>query len=56
MSGESLIEASGLAAGYDGWFVVEAEQDPELHDPFEAGRSAHGFVSAALHAARERCA
>ena len=45
-----------LAAGYDGWFVVEAEQDPELHDPFEAGRSAHAFVSAALSAARQRCA
>ena len=43
-----------LAAGYDGWFVVEAEQDPELHDPFEAGRSAHAFVGAALSAARNR--
>jgi inosose dehydratase len=45
-----------LAADYDGWFVVEAEQDPELHDPFEAGRSAHAFVTAALRAARQRCA
>lgn len=33
------------AVGYDGWYVVEAEQDPDLHDPLEAGRSAHAYLS-----------
>lgn len=41
-----------LAGGYDGWFVVEAEQDPELHPPFEAGRAAHEYLTRELAAAR----
>ena len=43
-----------LAAGYDGWFVVEAEQDPSLHDAFEAGRAAHAYMRGALAAALQR--
>lgn len=38
-------------AGYDGWYVVEAEQDPSLHSPFEAGRQAHEYMTGALDAA-----
>ncbi|MCH8169265.1 MAG: hypothetical protein IIC03_15240, partial [Proteobacteria bacterium] len=32
--------------GYDGWLVIEAEQDPEVHDPVE-------FQSLGLKSLRE---
>jgi inosose dehydratase len=33
------------AARYDGWYVVEAEQDPQLHDPYAAGAAAREFLT-----------
>ncbi|HEX7022750.1 MAG TPA: myo-inosose-2 dehydratase [Trueperaceae bacterium] len=32
------------AAGYQGWYIVEAEQDPQAHDPVEVGRRARAFL------------
>jgi len=31
-------------AGYEGWFVVEAEQDPALANPFEYALKARGYI------------
>lgn len=42
------VVAALRAAAYDGWYVVEAEQDPELHPPLEAGRSALAYMSELL--------
>lgn len=40
-----------LAVGYDGWFVVEAEQDPTIADPLTCARKGHAAVSALLDGA-----
>ncbi len=37
--------------GYQGWFVVEAEQDPDKAPPLEYARIGHGTLQKALHAA-----
>lgn len=37
-------------AGYEGWFVVEAEQDPAKAPPFEYAKIGHGALTAALKA------
>ena len=38
-------------AGYDGWLVVEAEQDPEQANPLEYARQGHDYLlGAARHA------
>ena len=41
-------------AGYQGWFVVEAEQDPAKAPPAEYARIGHRALSAALAAAGYR--
>ena len=41
-------------AGYEGWFVVEAEQDPAKAPPAEYARTGHRALSAALAAAGYR--
>ena len=41
-------------AGYQGWFVVEAEQDPAKAPPAEYARIGHRALSAALNAAGYR--
>lgn len=33
-----------LDAGYSGWFIVEAEQDPELANPFEYALKARNYI------------
>ena len=38
-------------AGYEGWFVVEAEQDPALAPPFEYAQIGYRTLTAALSAA-----
>ena len=39
----------GLAAhGYEGWFVVEAEQDPKVSPPLEMARIGHKALTAAF--------
>ena len=38
-------------AGYEGWFVVEAEQDPALAPPFEYAQIGHRALTEALAAA-----
>jgi inosose dehydratase len=32
------------AAGYEGWFVVEAEQDPAIANPFEYALKARQYI------------
>ncbi len=39
------------AIGYQGWFIVEAEQDPALAPPLEYARIGYRALSSALHAA-----
>ena len=34
-------------AGYGGWLVVEAEQDPERADPFDYARRGHDYLAKA---------
>lgn len=40
--------------GYEGWFVVEAEQDPAKAPPFEYAKIGHRALTAALEAAGYR--
>jgi inosose dehydratase len=37
--------------GYEGWFVVEAEQDPVKAPPLEYAKIGHAALVRALHAA-----
>ena len=30
--------------GYEGWWVVEAEQDPAIANPFEYAKKARGYI------------
>ena len=34
--------------GYKGWIVVEAEQDPKKHDPFEMALKAKNYIDTEL--------
>ena len=38
------VIAALQSAGYDGWYIVEAEQDPSLHDPREVSGHARAFL------------
>ncbi len=38
-------------AGYDGWLVVEAEQDPAVAHPLTYARMGHDYLSRAASAA-----
>ena len=40
--------------GYEGWFVVEAEQDPALYPPLEMARIGHAALTRTLEAAGYR--
>lgn len=42
---------AAMAMGYEGWFLVEAEQDPARADPFEYSRRGRAALAAALAAA-----
>lgn len=46
------IVAELLARGYDGWVIVEAEQDPEQADPFVYAEKAQAYLRALLADAR----
>ncbi len=51
--GDGMIDFSAVAralacAGYEGWFVVEAEQDPAKASPLEYARLGKAALSAAL--------
>ena len=45
------VAARLAAIGYEGWFVVEAEQDPAKAPPLEYARIGHAALSRALRAA-----
>ena len=50
--GDGCIDFAGVlsrlqGAGYDGWLVVEAEQDPKRANPLEFARRGHDFMIAA---------
>lgn len=54
--GDGTIEFEPIArmlvdAGYEGWFVVEAEQDPAKANPFEYAKIGHRALGDALRAA-----
>lgn len=54
--GDGCIDYGAFAqtlakAGYGGWVVVEAEQDPAKAPPFEYARKGHQHLTAALRAA-----
>ena len=40
----SLIFKALAEAGYQGWFVVEAEQDPDKANPLEFAKMARNFI------------
>ena len=59
MPGDGALDFGALArrladSGYEGWFVVEAEQDPALAPPFEYACLGHGALTEALVAAGYR--
>ena len=39
-----------LEHGYRGWIMIEAEQDPAVHDPLEAALTARAYVDGTLRA------
>jgi len=50
--GDGCIDFPGVLsrlsdAGYDGWGVVEAEQDPEQANPLDYARRGHDYLAAA---------
>ena len=50
--GDGCIDVAGVLsrladAGYDGWLVVEAEQDPERANPLDYARRGHDYLAAA---------
>jgi inosose dehydratase len=47
----TAITAKLAAAGYSGWFIVEAEQDPATAPPLEYARIGHRALTAALEQA-----
>lgn len=54
--GDGMIDFGAIAlrladVGYEGWFVVEAEQDPVKAPPLEYARLGHRSLTVALHAA-----
>jgi inosose dehydratase len=51
--GDGMIDFKAVARlsaeiGYDGWFVVEAEQDPKKANPLKYARIGHEALSEAL--------
>jgi inosose dehydratase len=57
--GDGMIDFGPLVRrlagiGYDGWFVVEAEQDPAKAPPLEYARLGHRALTQALHQAGYR--
>jgi inosose dehydratase len=57
--GDGMIDFKAVAAltaeiGYQGWFVVEAEQDPKKANPLEFAKIGHEALSQALLAAGYR--
>jgi inosose dehydratase len=51
--GDGMIDFKAVAAlcaeiGYEGWFVVEAEQDPKKANPFKYAKIGHEALSEAL--------
>jgi len=47
---EAIVK-SLAAKGYEGWFVVEAEQDPKAHPPLEMARVGHKELMRVMDAA-----
>lgn len=47
---EAMVKALA-ARGYEGWFVVEAEQDPKAHPPLEMARVGHKELTRVMDAA-----
>lgn len=47
---EALVKALA-SKGYEGWFVVEAEQDPRLNPPLEMARKGHAELLRVMAAA-----
>jgi inosose dehydratase len=47
---EVLVKALA-AKGYEGWFVVEAEQDPKISPPLEMAKKGHKELMRVMHAA-----
>ncbi|MPQ68414.1 MULTISPECIES: myo-inosose-2 dehydratase [unclassified Pseudomonas] len=47
---EALVKALA-SKGYEGWFVVEAEQDPRLNPPLEMARKGHAELLRVMTAA-----
>jgi myo-inosose-2 dehydratase len=50
--GDGSVDFEGVlsrlsGAGYDGWWVVEAEQDPEQANPLDYARRGHDYLDAA---------
>jgi myo-inosose-2 dehydratase len=50
--GDGSVDFEGVLlrlsdAGYDGWWVVEAEQDPEQANPLDYARRGHDYLAAA---------
>ena len=40
-----IRDSSRLAeSGYNGWYVVEAEQDPKIADPLEYAQIARNYI------------
>ncbi len=59
--GDGLVDFNAVVAelaaiGYQGWFVVEAEQDPAKAPPLEYARIGHRALSAALASSGYRLA
>ena len=56
--GDGCIDFEGVlsrlsGAGYDGWLVVEAEQDPEQANPLDYARRGHDYLATAARAGME---
>jgi len=47
---EAIVKALA-AKGYEGWFVVEAEQDPRLNPPLEMAKKGHAELLRVMQAA-----
>lgn len=50
LSFEAIVKALA-AKGYEGWFVVEAEQDPVANPPLHMAKTGHGELMRVMHAA-----
>ncbi|MGJ9384798.1 myo-inosose-2 dehydratase [Salipaludibacillus sp. CF4.18] len=43
-----------LIEHYEGWVVVEAEQDPEINDPYEMAKKAKGYIDETVQKINDR--